>query len=71
MSLFKNKNSTPRLYFLLDNELIRAKDKNIHYFYYALFDNERELAEKWCKKNGAYMEIDHQTDGNIFYKFKF
>ncbi len=71
MSLFKKKNSTPTLHILLDNELFRAKTKEQHYFFYALYDNERDLAQKWCNKNKVYMEVDHQTDGNIFYKFKF
>lgn len=71
MLFFNKKKSTPALYILLDNELSRAKDLNKHYFLYALFDNERNLAQKWCDKNKIYMEVDHQTDGNIFYKFKF
>lgn len=71
MSLFKKKNSIPALLILLDNELSRAKNINLHYFFYILSDTERELAQKWCNKNKVYMEVDHQTDGNIFYKFKF
>lgn len=71
MSLFKKKNSTPTLHTLLDAELFRAKTIGQHYFYYALYDNERDLAQKWCNKNKVYMEVDHRTDGNIFYKFKF
>ena len=71
MSLFKRNKSIPALHILLDNELSRAKDKGQHYFFYALYDNERNLAQKWCNKNKVYMEVDHQTDGNIFYKFKF
>lgn len=71
MSLFKKKNSTPALHILLDNELFRAKTREQHYFFYALYDKERDLAQKWCNKNKVYMEVDHQTDGNIFYKFKF
>lgn len=71
MSLFKKNNSAPALHILLDNELSRAKDKERHYFFYALYDSERDLAQKWCNKNKVYMEVDHQTDGNIFYKFKF
>lgn len=71
MSLFKKKNSTPALHILLDNELFRAKTREQYYFFYALYDNERDLAQKWCNKNKVYMEVDHQTDGNIFYKFKF
>ena len=70
MSLFKKK-STPALYILLNEELSRAKLKEQHYFLYALYNNERDLAQKWCNKNHVYMEVDHQTDGNIFYKFKF
>lgn len=71
MSLFKKKNSTPALFTLLDNEYLRAREKDKHYFYHLLYNNERDLAEKWCRKNNVYMEMDHLTDGNIFYKFKF
>lgn len=70
MSLFKKK-STPALHLLLSEELSRAKTKEQHHFYYALYDNERDLAQKWCNKNKVYMEVDHQTNGNIFYKFIF
>jgi len=71
MSLFKKKNSTPALFVLLDDELARAKNKQLHSFFHLLYGNEVEIARKWCKKNNIYMEVDHQTDGNIFYKFKF
>jgi len=71
MSLFKKKNTTPALFVLLDEEFNRAKQQGKRYFLHLLYDNERDLAKKWCQKNNAYMEVDHQTDGNIFYKFKF
>jgi len=71
MSLFKKKNNIPALFILLDDEVERAKEKEKRYFFYSLYDNEKDLAQKWCKKNNVYMEVDHQTDGNIIYKFKF
>ena len=71
MSLFKKKNATPALIVLLNNELRRAKEREAHHFYHILYDNEREMTQKWCQKNKVYLEVDHQTDGNIFYKFKF
>jgi hypothetical protein len=71
MGLFKKKNSTPALFTLLDNEYLRARTRGENCFYHLLDNNERDLAEKWCRKNNIYMEMDHQTDGNIFYKFKF
>ena len=71
MGLFKKKNNTPALFILLDDEFNRAKNQEKHYFFHILYDNEKGLAQKWCKKNNVYMEVDHQTDGNIFYKFKF
>lgn len=71
MSLFKKKTPTPALLTLLDIELFRAKTIGQHHFYYALYDSQRDLVQKWCNKNKVYMEVDHQTDGNIFYKFKF
>lgn len=71
MSLFKKKNTQSALIILLDDELKRAKERKEHYFYHILYGNERDMAQKWCQKNGVYMEVDHQTDGNIFYKFKF
>lgn len=71
MSLFKKKNPQSVLIFLLDDELKRAKEHKEHHFYHILYENERIIAQKWCQKNGVYMEVDHQTDGNIFYKFKF
>lgn len=71
MSLFKKKNVIPALFSLLDDEFNRAKKQGKNYFFHLLYDNERDLAGKWCQKNNVYMEMDHQTDGNIFYKFKF
>lgn len=71
MSLFKKKDTTPALFVLLDDEFNRAKKQEKHYFFHLLYDNERDTAQKWCKKNKVYMEVDHQTDGNVFYKFKF
>jgi len=71
MSLFKKKDTTPALFVLLDDEFNRAKKQEKHYFFHLLYDNERDMAQKWCKKNKVYMEVDHQTDGNVFYKFKF
>lgn len=71
MSLFKKKNSQSALIFLLDDELKRAKERKEHHFYHILYGNEKDMAQKWCQKNGVYMEVDHQIDGNIFYKFKF
>ena len=71
MSLFKKKNTTPTLFVLLDDELARAKQQKKQCFFHLLQDNEKDLANKWCLKNNAYMEVDHQTDGNIIYKFKF
>lgn len=71
MSLFKKKDTTPALFVLLDDEFRRAKQQEKHYFFHLLYDNERDMAQKWCKKNKVYMEVDHQTDGNVFYKFKF
>ena len=71
MSLFKKKNTTPSLIFILDDELKRAKEREAHHFYHILYGNEKDIAQKWCQKNNVYMEVDHQTDGNIFYKFKF
>ena len=70
MSLFKKK-TKPALIFILEDELKRAKEQNTHHFYHILYENERDMAQKWCEKNKIYMEVDHQTDGNIFYKFKF
>ena len=70
MSLFKKK-TKPALIFILEDELKRAKEQKAHYFYHILYENERDMAQKWCEKNKIYMEVDHQTDGNIFYKFKF
>lgn len=71
MSLFKKKDTAPALFVLLDDEFNRAKQQEKHYFFHLLYDNERDMAQKWCQKNKVYMEVDHQTDGNIFYKFKF
>jgi len=71
MSLFKKKNDIPALIILLDDALRRAKERETHHFYHILYDNERDMAQKWCQKNKVYMEVDHQTDGNVFYKFKF
>lgn len=71
MSLFKKKNNTPALFTLLDNEVMRAKEKGIHYFYYLLQENELKNAQEWCLRNAIYMTADHKTDNNIIYKFIF
>ena len=70
MSLFKKK-TKPALIFILEDELKRSKEQNVRYFYHILYENEKDMSQKWCEKNKIYMEVDHQTDGNIFYKFKF
>ena len=63
---FLKKKNIPALHNVLDEEKKRAKN-NI--FYYPLFDNDINSAERWCDKNGYFMNIDHLRDGNIFYKF--
>lgn len=70
MSLFKKKDKTPTIYFLLDESVKHMREKEEKLFYYALFDNEVELVKKWCKIHHFIIELDHITDGNKIYKFK-
>lgn len=70
MGLFKKKDKSPTIYFLLDDSAARMKERNEKSFYYALFDNEIELVKKWCKMRHFIFELDHITDGNKIYKFK-
>jgi len=70
MGLFKRKNKTPAICYLLDGSVEQMREKKEKSFYYALFDNELEIVEKWCNKNHFLMELDHITDGNKIYKFK-
>ena len=69
--LFLKKKKDSSLMFLLNETFIQAKNNDNNYFFYIIKDNEKEIAQKWCNQNNIFMEIDHQTDGNIFYKFKF
>ena len=70
MSLFKRKDKTPAIYFLLDVSVEQMKERKEKSFYYALFDNEIEIVKKWCKIHHFVFELDHITDGNKIYKFK-
>ena len=69
MTMFKKKNNIPAIYVLLDSSLQQAKDMNKKNFYYALFDNEIDLARKWCLSRGVRLELDHINDKNKVYKF--
>ena len=70
MGLFKKKDKTPTIYFLLNDAAKRMKERKEKSFYYALFDNEIEMVKKWCNKHHFLIELDHITDGNKIYKFK-
>ena len=70
MGLFKKKNKTPTIYFLLDDAAKRMRERKEKSFYYALFDNEKNIVQKWCDMHNFIMELDHITDGNKIYKFK-
>ena len=52
MGLFKKKDKTPTIYFLLNDSVVRMKKRKEQSFYYALFDNEIEIVKKWCN-NGC------------------
>lgn len=69
MTMFKKKNNIPAIYLLLDSSLQQAKDMNKKSFYYALFDNEIDLARKWCLSRGVQFELNHINDKNKVYKF--
>lgn len=70
MGLFKRKDKIPAIYFLLNDSVTQMKKREEKSFYYALFDNEVEIAKKWCNKYHFIFELDHVTDGNKIYKFK-
>ena len=69
MSLFKKKPEKTALIYVLDNKLKTAHEKKESYFYYPLWDKEVKMAASWATHNHILMEKDHQTDGNIYYKF--
>lgn len=72
MSLFKKKNNDPAIWLLLDDALHRAKEKNENNFYYMLYPSDIRYVEKWVKaRGGIYYFLDHITDGQCVYKFKF
>ena len=39
-------------------------------FYYPLRTEEVNTAHNWAEKNKFNIEISHQNDGNIIYKFE-
>ena len=69
MTMFKKKNNIPAIFILLDSSLQQAKDMGKKNFYYALFDNEIDLARKWCTSHSMGFELDHINDKNKVYKF--
>lgn len=69
MTLFKKNKKNFNLSILLYDEYKRAREDNKSYFYHALFDNEKDFAEQFCRKNHLRMTLDHKTDGNLIYKF--
>ena len=71
MSLFKKKNKNPPLYDILNERYERARVHGETHFYCVLREPEVPIAQEWSRRNIVYMDIDHKTDGNIFYKFTF
>ena len=69
MTLFKKNKKDFSLSILLYDAYKRAREHNKTYFYYPLFEKEKECAEHFCKKNNLRMILDHKTDGNLIYKF--
>ena len=71
MSLFKKKNKNLPLYDILNERYERARIHGDHHFYCVLRAEEVPIAQEWVRRNMLYMDVDHKTDGNIFYKFTF
>ena len=69
MPLFKKKNKNPPLFDLLDEKYERTKMHNDTCFYYVLRDEQVPIAREWCRRRLVYMDIDHKTYDNVFYKF--
>ena len=69
MTFFTKKKKLPVTLILLQDAYERANQKEKKVFYYALYDNEKALAEQFCQKNKLQMVLDHVTDGNFIYKF--
>lgn len=71
MTLFKKKKkpSTTPIYYTLDTELIRARRQEKTSFYYPLKENEVDKAMTWGIRNRVGIQIDHITEGKIYYKF--
>lgn len=69
MTLFKKKKETPALIYVLNQKLKEAREKEETSFYYPLWEHEVKLARSWGIQNRLLIEPDHQTNGNIIYKF--
>lgn len=71
MSLFKKKNKNLPLYDLLNERYERACIHGDTHFYCVLLDKEVSIAREWARRNMIYMDVDHKSYGNVFYKFSF
>lgn len=69
MTLFKKKAAQPALFFVLEQELKKAQEKGYHYFLYPLWKEEVDKARAWALRHHLFVEVDHKTDNNLFYKF--
>lgn len=69
MTLFKKRTEQPSVIYSLNECLQRARDKHNTSFYYPLFEADVNAVKKWGNKNNVRVEIDHVTDGNVYYKF--
>ena len=71
MSLFRKKKKQLPLYDLLDERYERARIHGDSHFYCVLREPEVPIAQEWARRKMVYMDVDHKTYDNIFYKFSF
>lgn len=69
MTMFKKKKEKPAVIYSVELELQKAREKKATSFYYPLWDSEVDLVRAWAIRNHMWLEPDHITDGNVFYKF--
>ncbi len=70
MTLFKKKpQNKSAIIYLLEDRLEIARENKENSFYYLLTEGDLKLVRPWAEHHGIVMQVDHITDGNIFYKF--
>ena len=66
---FKKKKNEPSLYKFLDVKLEEMAALGKKNFYYPLTAEEVEVAREWANARRLFLDISHQNQGAIIYKF--